>query len=260
MKYLNLIKHVANWQDYLGIKLGFNKDKPVILKLGEIPLKLKLIPSMKPLFNEIFLKDVYGPALKSVKTETPTIIDIGGNMGFFAMYSFLNKPKAKIYSFEPVPTNFSFLNNHKKEHSFLNWELYNVAVSDKSGEFDFYYNHNYSPEGVDVSASLFSSDKISTVENSHNKITVPVVSFLDWMKENNIKGCDILKLDCEGAEYNIAYSLPDELFKNIKYIVADVHPMTGKNENIQALSSFLKTKGYKVDVVNEELLYAQYAS
>ena len=36
--------------------------------------------------------------------------------------------------------------------------------------------------------------------------------------------------------------------------------MNGKNENIQALSSFLKTKGYKVDVVNEELLYAQYAS
>ncbi|WP_273215653.1 hypothetical protein [Runella zeae] len=69
MKYINLIKNVANWQDYLGIKLGFNKNKPVILKLGEIPLKLNLIPSMKPLFNEIFLKDVYGPALKSVETE-----------------------------------------------------------------------------------------------------------------------------------------------------------------------------------------------
>lgn len=74
---------------------------------------------------------------------------------------------------------------------------------------------------VDVSASLFSSDKISTVESCHNKITVPVLSFLGWMKENSLNGCDILKLDYEGAEYNIAYSIPDELFKNITYRVAD---------------------------------------
>jgi len=256
MKYINLVKNIINWQDYLLVRWGFNKDRSINLKLRYAPLKLRMIPSMKPLFREIFLKEVYSPAFQHVKTENPVIIDVGGNMGYFAMYAFFKKSKAKIFSFEPVPTNFGFLTYHKETHPFLNWTIYNFAVSNKAGEFDFYYNSNFSPEGIDVSASLFPPDKISTIDTNHRKITVPVLSLNNWMKEKNISICDILKLDCEGAEYSIIYSMPNELLKGIKYIVADVHKMTGNDENIHSLSDYLTKRGFEVNIVNEELLYA----
>ncbi|GAA4436357.1 hypothetical protein GCM10023091_14160 [Ravibacter arvi] len=121
-----------------------------------------------------------------------------------------------------------------------------------------YYNGNYSPEGVDVSASLFSPDRIYTVDKNHHKISVSVIDFNKWFRESNISRCDVLKLDCEGAEYDIVYSIPDGYFSRIRYIVADVHKMSNENENIHALSAYLERKGYSVNTVNDEILYAKY--
>ncbi len=258
MRYLNLIKNVDNWPSYLTFKMGLNKADPVVFKLKQSSVRLSMIPSMKPLFGEIFMKEVYGPALKSIAQENPVIIDVGGNMGYFALYSFFRKPKAKIFSFEPVPRNFSFLTKHKEAHPHLDWELYNTAVSSREGLFDFYYNDEYSPEGVDVSASLFPPERIFTVDTSHKKISVPVINFGKWFEEKGISRCDLLKLDCEGAEYDIVYSLPDKYFPSIRYIVADVHKMSKENENIDALAAFLEKKGYAVNTVNSEILYAEY--
>ncbi|ODS78239.1 MAG: hypothetical protein ABS46_17230 [Cytophagaceae bacterium SCN 52-12] len=258
MRYLNLVRNVRNWPSYLTFKMGINTKDPVFFNLRQGSLRLKMIPSMKPLFREIFLKEVYGPALKSTNGGKPLIIDVGGNMGYFAMYSFLKKPGARVFSFEPVPENFKHLQKHKEAHPNLDWSLFNTAVSDKEGAFDFYYNDGHSPEGVDVSASLFPSDRIFTVHGNHKKITVPVIDLKKWMGENNISHCDILKLDCEGAEYSILYSIPDEYFPSIRYIVADVHRMSGEDENIESLASFLKEKGYWVKTVNSEILYAGY--
>lgn len=257
MRYLNLVRNVRNWQSYLIFKMGVNTGSPVVFNLRQKSLRLRMVPSMKPLFREIFLKEVYGPALKSTN-ESPVIIDVGGNMGYFAMYSFLKRPKARVFSFEPVPENFKYLRNHKEAHPDLNWSLFNTAVSNKEGAFDFYYNDGHSPEGVDVSASLFPPDRIFTVHDSHKKITVPVIDLKKWLRENDISHCDILKLDCEGAEYDILYSMPDEYFPSIRYIVADVHKMSNENENIASLSSFLEKKGYLVETVNNEILYAKY--
>lgn len=212
---------------------------------------------MKPLFSEIFMTEVYADAIKNISHDTPTILDVGGNMGYFALYSFLRKPDATVYSFEPVPKNFSYLKTNKADHPAFDWALFNTAVSNQSGEHDFYYDEDYSPEGIDVSASLFSADRIQTVNKNHKKIKVPVINLGEWMEENKIMVCDLLKLDCEGAEYDILYSMSDTCFKSIRYIVADVHQMSGNNENINDLATYLRTKGYEVNTVNQELLYAR---
>jgi FkbM family methyltransferase len=257
MKYFNLVRNVENWPTFISFKLGLNNDNPLKFKLKPTPIELTMSPSMKPLFGEIFMTQVYEPALQSITKKDPTIIDVGGNMGYFALYSFLRKPEATIHSFEPVPTNYGFLQNNKRTNAQFNWHLYNNAVSDQDGEHDFYYDANYSPEGVDVSASLFSPEHISTVNQNHSCITVEVLGLSAWMQKNNITNCDLLKLDCEGAEYNIVYSLTDQDFQAIRYIVADVHPMKEENENIDALDAYLHTKGYQVDTVNQEILYAK---
>ncbi|GAA4436362.1 hypothetical protein GCM10023091_14170 [Ravibacter arvi] len=66
MRYLNLVKNVKNWPSYLAFKMGINAAGSVPFRLRQKSLTLTMIPSMKPLFREIFLKEVYAPALKSV--------------------------------------------------------------------------------------------------------------------------------------------------------------------------------------------------
>jgi FkbM family methyltransferase len=257
MKYINLIKNVTNWPTYLSFKLGINKTNPLQFSLRPGNIKINMTPAMKPLFSEIFMTEVYEDALSSIHHDTPIILDVGGNMGYFALYSFLRKPNASIYSFEPVPKNFTYLQTNKTAHPQFDWELFNSAVSNQSGDHDFFYDDEYSPEGIDVSASLFSAERIHTVGGKHKKIKVPVLNLSEWMEENKLQVCDLLKLDCEGAEYNILYSMLNSCFRTIRYIVADVHLMTGKGENIDDLAAFLRTKGYEVKTVNQELLYAK---
>lgn len=55
----------------------------------------------------------YGYYLKSLE-DPRLIIDVGGNIGLFAIGACLRFPKAKILVFEPHPFNFRFLVDNVK--------------------------------------------------------------------------------------------------------------------------------------------------
>ena len=64
---------------------------------------------------------------------------------------------------------------------------------------------------------------------TNNFVIVKSKSLLDIFSENNIQECNFLKLDCEGAEYDIINSLPSDFLNKIKksvieYHLADTHP------------------------------------
>ena len=51
---------------------------------------------------------------------------------------------------------------------------------------------------------------------TNNFVIVKSKSLFDIFSENNIQECDFLKLDCEGAEYEIIDSLTSEFLNKIK--------------------------------------------
>lgn len=54
-------------------------------------------------------------------------------------------------------------------------------------------------------------------------------------------------MDCEGAEFEILYNLPDEYFKKIKKIRLEYHNhLSNEKNNIEYLMKFLEQKGYRV--------------
>lgn len=256
LKYFNLLRNVNNWPLFLSVKMGLNSAKSATFLLKPTPIRVTMPITMVILFKEIFLAEVYQPSLGRVNKARPVVVDVGGNMGYFGLYTFLRKPKATVYSFEPVPTNFQYLTHHQQAHPQFAWVAYNHAVAGSTGQMDFYYNDHDSPEGIDTSASLFSSENISSVTTEHCKITVETVTLGEWMDKQKINRIDLLKLDCEGAEYSIIYSLPDAYFERISLIAADVHPMKAANENIDTLAQYLRGKGYRVETENQEMMYA----
>ena len=55
-----------------------------------------------------------------------------------------------------------------------------------------------------------------------------------------------MKLDCEGAEFEILYSTPKHIFKKIKEIRLEYHNISGENQDISNLTVFLERKGFKM--------------
>jgi FkbM family methyltransferase len=162
---------------------------------------------MHYILNEIFYQKVYNNDFVCV-AENDIVFDIGFNYGFFTLDALTYKPK-KIIGFEPNPKLVKLFNQLEIDSV----ELHKAAVSDKTGTTIFYEN-NFSGK-----SSIHSDVNADTKLNSYE---VNIYSFNDMAEQYNV--IDYLKVDCEGAEYEIFQSIPKEFLTNrIRKIALEFH-------------------------------------
>ena len=159
------------------------------------------------ILNEIFYEKIYNNDFVCV-AENDIVFDIGFNYGFFALDALTYKPN-KVIGFEPNPKLVKLFN----ELDIDSVELHQVAVSDKVGSTIFYEN-NFSGK-----SSIHSDINSDTSSNSYQ---VNICSFNDMAEQYDV--IDYLKVDCEGAEYEIFESIPKEFLTNkIRKIALEFH-------------------------------------
>jgi len=159
------------------------------------------------ILNEIFHLKIYNNDFVCV-AENDIVFDIGFNYGFFTLDALTYKPK-KVIGFEPNPKLVKVFNQLDIDSV----ELHQVAVSDKAGSTIFYEN-NFSGK-----SSIHSDINSDTSSNSYQ---VNICSFNDMAEQYDV--IDYLKVDCEGAEYEIFESIPKEFLTNrIRKIALEFH-------------------------------------
>lgn len=55
---------------------------------------------------------------------------------------------------------------------------------------------------------------------------VPTISLPDLFAKYQVEDCRILKIDCEGAEWQCFKDVPDDVLDRIEYIIGEIHPDT----------------------------------
>ena len=70
----------------------------------------------------------------------------------------------------------------------------------------------------------------------------------EFFKENKIKTCDLLKLDCEGSEYEIIESLEEKYFEIIEKMIIEYHLANSNPELLENLKKKLKQHSYEISV------------
>ena len=82
--------------------------------------------------------------------------------------------------------------------------------------------------------------------SAFREVARPAVTTLDeLLRRLGVARCDLLKLDCEGAEYEILYGASEETLRAIDAITAEYH--VGLNEHTVAeLVRFLESRGFIV--------------
>jgi len=152
--------------------------------------------------------------------EGDTVIDIGGHYGFFTMYA-LNKGASQVHTIEPTKTTFDVLCKNLKDYD--NVKKYNLAIS----------SDNESRELIAIGSSScnsFHENFNNSPDNKENlgirkKQVVNCVTLEQFMKNNNIDRIDALKLDCEGAEWDMLPAISDDFFKyKIRKLSMEAHP------------------------------------
>lgn len=124
---------------------------------------------------------------KVVVDQGDVVFDLGANLGSFSVYA--ASKDATSYAFEPTP----FLKSIIEKHSAVNGNRINhvnYAVSDKSGEVNFYINPSV------CGGNTIFENRISSTET----ITVKTIGIDEFIRDNNIEKVDFIKADIEGAE------------------------------------------------------------
>ena len=187
------------------------------------------------------MTDVYEmDALVQDLPAAPIVIDIGANAGFFDIMLLSKVRDATIYAYEPIPANVQTLEQTIQENPQLEQRvlIFQMAVTGKP--LDKLELYAEAEEKSQVVASVFSGFH----ENNVNKITVPCLTLTDIIKKNKLETVDLLKVDCEGSEYDIIYHTDPDLIRRIRKLVIEVHDLDTEQNNIGAFNEYIQSLGY----------------
>lgn len=156
----------------------------------------------------------------SDKVKPDIILDIGSNIGITAIWMARKFPTARIFCFEPMQDNFHIL--EKNIEPYKNITACNFGLGAESGVVDIYANEDITNQGGFSLYKLASDgENIGTEQKAHMQIEVKNIA--DILHELNINNIDIIKIDTEGAEYEILTSIPEELLSRNQWVMGELH-------------------------------------
>jgi len=189
------------------------------------------VPGARVPVYELFVEDAY--RLDDLTRGLPsdfTTLDIGGQVGCFSTALAKHSPKARIHAYEASPTTASWLLRNVEGNGIADRvTVHNVALSDHRGTLTFADNGSGSGQ-----------NGLTAPEGTTTEIEVPCVTFADAVAEAGGR-VDLVKLDTEGAEYDIVLSGSPADWAGVQRMVLEYHPVQGHSWS--ELEAFLATAG-----------------
>ena len=159
-------------------------------------------------------------------------------MGYFTLYAAKRAQNGKIISFEPTKESFLVLKNNVKINNFKNIIINNLAVGKTSKKRIFFVDNKY---GI---SNTFYDRKIGL-----EKEIVQTTTLDEIYKKYNLEKIDFLKMDCEGAEFEIILNTSTEVLKKIKKISIEIHEDMVTHK-IEELITKLSKSGFTINIKN----------
>ena len=166
------------------------------------------------MFDEIWISESYRPA-GSTDASALTLVDVGANVGLFTVWAARRLHAERIIAVEPAPDTASALMANLTRNKVENVTVLQLALGGHRGDATLYRR------GAGARDTLFTSDLYGScfVPLSRTKL----ITLDDLFSTLEIEHCDLLKLDCEGAEYDILAGASGESLQKIRHIVGEYH-------------------------------------
>jgi FkbM family methyltransferase len=132
------------------------------------------------ILGEIFVAETYAPPAGLELPARPAILDLGGNIGLFALYALQRWQPSRVTSYEPDPANLELLHMNAAPHPA--WDVVAAAVGAEEGELSFL-------------TGAYSESRATRPGEAG--VTVPMVDVYKAAQ------ADLVKIDIEGGEWPI---------------------------------------------------------
>lgn len=247
---IELLFGVRNWLALIPLFLTPSSSGDRTIRLRKPPIKLAVrgamdVWSVKETFLDAFYTR-YGVPVQ----DGWTVIDIGAGIGDFSIDAAYANLNTIVYAYEPFPESYQLLIKNLTINALDNVLVFQQAVWSRSGTLTLDLSGG-EPLQIASGESHFAS-------NRADFLPVKAISLEALLDEQGIKQVDLLKLDCEGAEYTILMETSLDVLAQIRRIIMEYHDQDEKRHHSH-LVQFLESAGYLVthqkNVVHDDIGY-----
>jgi FkbM family methyltransferase len=223
------MKKIRNWPTFMWhYALGLVPRNPYVFRNGA-QLVIRRGIDHVPII-EIFLNEEYGRV-----PDRAVVLDLGANIGVFTVYATTTARDVRLYAYEPWPEFGAALQDNVR----LNQQdkavrFFDYAVASESGT-----------RTLDFGGETFFFPTFVGASDTRGKgVQVRSTTLEEIIDSNQLAQIDFLKMDCEGAEYEILYSTPSSYLQRIRQIRMEYHNLDMAERQVDALKQFLVENGF----------------
>ncbi len=193
--------------------------------------------------DEVFIHGVYDRGLDAIEVGHG-VVDIGSHVGMFAMAAAARG--ARVVCFEPLPSNFELLKRNIAANNVADRVRANqLAVAGTAGEAELCV-----VDGDTGGSTAFPAIHPAWAKRDVRRIPVKCITLRDVLKMSDLAVCDCLKIDCEGAEYDILDNADESDLRRIRAIIMEFHP----NGQPELLAKRLEDLGFVTEIAPKRAL------
>ena len=167
-----------------------------------------------------------------------TVVDVGAAFGDFTVHAARLCSRGTVHAFEPLPENFRRLEEHVRLNGVSNVRASAEAIAAAPGTLTL-----YTVTGL-TGQHRTAGDEGAAAEPA---LRVPATTLARAFEERGIERCDLLKIDCEGAEFEIVLGLEPAVLGRIARIALEYHDHVTEHTH-EELVGFLAEQGFAVHV------------
>jgi FkbM family methyltransferase len=232
---------LANWREVLPLAASGKAVTRIQLRSGSV-LTAPPENALWPHFSDVWYHRTYTKFCQIPPDSL--VIDVGANVGVFSLFA--ARFARVVYAIEPASSNYARLVPNTSRIQKIIPLKCACAAHDGRGFLDV--------SGSPVAFSLMTSSSTATQE------AVEVISLATLFERYRIDRCDYLKLDCEGAEFEIILQSDPSILNRVRRIVMEYHDHLSNQHSHLDLLEKLKILGFQASGYNQNGTYGMIAA
>ena len=225
-RYLSYSIHVRGEQFFM---LG----RPQAIELSDLSM-----------IRTVLVEQEYSHLLSYLPSGPVRLVDIGANVGSFTIWISKTLGITEAICFEPDPVSCRLCSFNFQENNCHSATVIEKAVG------GFPRTIKMLAESDQPCAQSIYQTSADAQETAN---TVQVLAFAEFLQ--GVSGdFDLLKLDCEGAEWEIIRETPMELFRRFKVVVAEIHTDPTPETRLELFREIFEAAGFKIVLDQKKIL------
>ncbi len=225
---------------WLRMRVGWpSKPKEFTFRLEDFEITLDCSRGEIASYWEIWHEAGYQKISDFCADEDSCVVDVGANVGFYAIWQARRALLGSVLAFEPSPGVYSRLSRNLAVNGLRNASSIHAAVGDQVGIVQL----------VETASSI--NSKITDQMDSSG-VDVECVTLSDIVERMQIGTIDILKIDTEGYERAVLAGARG-ILPRVRRIVVELHgDIQAEKREVEAL---LQPFDFRCVASNRELFY-----